>query len=259
MAVDDTAAEHWPRNRRSSITNRCRPKQCKLFGAGLSAATDVTAITAYPEKCCHTSNWLVKQMIRLTQNTRIKLMTIHGFTMLALGFALFYIRATMTNLVFYVFGGAFALLLVAASLLFIAGVDWICAAGLGCDQVSRLRGFLFLSTAVATCTFVMIFYAGSTIQMLCYVLAVYALSLSVGKFSLARSWNGTKGEQALMYILATIALAFGASLVAFAGQDDRESLAVVASYSLFIGFQMLLTMYFLQRQALKPVAPVHAL
>jgi len=182
-------------------------------------------------------------------------MTIHGFAMLALGLALFYIRATMTNLLFYVIGGAFALLLVAASLLFIAGVDWICAAGLGRRQVSRLRGFLFLSTAAAACSVFLILYPGSTVRMLCYVLAVYALSLSLGKFGLARSWNGTKREQAVMYILAGVALAFSAALVAFAGQDDRDSLAVVASYSLFMGFQMLLTMYFLQKQALKPVEP----
>jgi hypothetical protein len=150
-------------------------------------------------------------------------------------------------------------LLVAASLLFIAGVDWICAAGLGCQQVSRLRGFLFVSTAAAGCTFFMIFYPGSTAQMLCYVLALYAFSLGVGKFSLARSWNGTKREQAVMYILALIALAFSASLIALAGQDDRESLAVVASYSLFMGFQMLLTMYFLQQQARKPIEPTSGL
>jgi hypothetical protein len=189
-------------------------------------------------------------MIRLTEKTRIRLMTIHGFVMLALGLGLFYIRATMTNLLFYVFGGAFALLLVAASLLFIAGVDWFCAAGLGCRQVSRLRGFLFLSTAAAGCSVFLILYPGSTVRLLCYGLAIYALSLSLGKFGLARSWNGTKREQAVMYILAVVALAFSGALVAFAGQDDRESLAVVASYSLFMGFQMLLTMYFLQ--ALKP-------
>jgi len=189
-------------------------------------------------------------MTRLTENTRIRLMTIHGFVMLALGLGLFYIRAAMTNLLFYVFGSAFALLLVAASLLFIAGVDWICAAGLGCRQVSRLRGFLFLSTAAAGCSVFLILYPGSTVRLLCYGLAVYALSLSLGKFGLARSWNGTKREQVVMYILAVVALAFSGALVAFAGQDDRESLAVVASYSLFIGFQMLLTMYFLQ--ALKP-------
>ena len=198
-------------------------------------------------------------MIRLTEKTRVRLMTIHGFAMLALGLALFYIRATMTNLLFYVIGGAFALLLVAASLLFIAGVDWICAAGLGRRQVSRLRGFLFLSTAAAACSVFLILYPGSTIRMLCYVLAVYALSLSLGKFGLARSWNGTKREQAVMYILAGVALAFSAALVAFAGQDDRESLAVVATYSLFMGFQMLLTMYFMQQQALKPTEPAAGL
>ena len=57
-------------------------------------------------------------MIRLTENTRVRLMLTHGYTMLLLGLALFYVRATMTNLMFYVFGGAFALLLVAGSLLF---------------------------------------------------------------------------------------------------------------------------------------------
>ncbi|MGB8538369.1 MAG: hypothetical protein WCD57_18250 [Acidobacteriaceae bacterium] len=198
-------------------------------------------------------------MIRLNENTRARLMMIHGYVMLALGLALFYIRATMTNLFFYVFGAAFALLLVAASLLFIAGIDWICAAGLGCRQVSRLRGFLFLSTAVAACSVVLILYPGATIQMLCYMIAIYALALGVGKFGLARSWNGSSRERAVMYVLAGIALAFSICLAGVAGQDDRESLALVAGYSLFMGFQMLLTMYFLQRQALKSIDPTSGL
>jgi uncharacterized membrane protein HdeD (DUF308 family) len=187
-------------------------------------------------------------MIRLTENTRARLMLTHGCVMLVLGLALFYVRATMTNLFFYVFGGAFALLLVAGSLLFIAGVDWICAAGPGCHQVSRLRGLLFVSTAVAACSVLLIFYPGTTAQLMCYVIAVYALLLSVGTFSLARSWGGSKREQVIMYFLAAAALAFSACLVGFAGPDDRDSLAVLAAYSLFIGFQMLLTMYFLERQ-----------
>jgi hypothetical protein len=186
-------------------------------------------------------------------------MTIHGFVMLALGLGLFYIRAAMTNLLFYVFGSAFALLLVAASLLFIAGVDWICAIGLGCRQVSRLRGFLFLSTAAAGCSVFLILYPGSTVRLLCYGLAVYALSLSLGKFGLARSWNGTQREQAVMYILAGIAFIFSLCLVGVAGRDDRECLAVVAGYSVFMGFQMLLTMYFLQQQLLRPIEPASGL
>jgi hypothetical protein len=190
-------------------------------------------------------------MLRLTENTRAKLMLTHGYTMVALGLGLFYVRATMTNLFFYVFGSAFALLLVAGSLLFIAGADWICAASLGCHQVSRLRGLLFVSTAVAACCLFLILYPGTTVKMVCYVIALYALLLGVGKFSLAKSWSGNKREQRIMYILAVAALGFSACLVVFAGPDDRDSLAVLASYSLFMGLQMLLTMYFLARQVLR--------
>ncbi len=53
-----------------------------------------------------------------------------------------------------------------------------------------------------------------------------------------------------MYILAGIGFAFSGALLVVAGHDDRESLAVVAGYSLFIGLQMLLSMYFLQLQVL---------
>ena len=141
-------------------------------------------------------------MFRLNENTRVKTDDNSRFRNVGTGAGLFYIRATMTNLLFYVFGGAFAMLLVAASLLFIAGVDWLCAAGLGRRQVSRLRGLLFLSTAVAACGVFLILYPGATIRMLCYVLAVYALSLSLGKFGLARAWIGTKRQQMVMYILA---------------------------------------------------------
>lgn len=187
-------------------------------------------------------------MTRLTQNARIRLMMIHGLAMLALGMALLYIRATMTNLFFYVFGGALAMLLVAASLLLIAGVDWICATGLGCRQVSRLRGFLFVSTGVAVCSVLLLFYPGATIQMLCYVIAAYAFLLSIGKFALARSWNGTARERTIMYLLAAAGFMFAGAMFAVAGKDDRESLAVLAAYSVFMGVQMLLTMYFLQQQ-----------
>ena len=58
--------------------------------------------------------------------------------------------------------------------------------------------------------------------MLCYVLAVYALSLSLGKFGFARWWKGTKREQVVMYILGGVGLTFSGALVAFAGQDDRD-------------------------------------
>jgi hypothetical protein len=181
-------------------------------------------------------------------------MLTHGYLMLALGLALFYVRATMTNFFFYVLGGAFALLLVAGSLLFLAAVDWLCVAGLGRRQVSRLRGFLFVSTGAAACSVLLILFPGVTVPMMCYVVAAYAMLLSAGKFSLARSWNGGQRGRITMYTLAVVALGFSAALVGFAGNDDRDSLAVLATYSLFMGFQMLLTMYFLDRQMVNRVS-----
>ncbi len=218
------------------------------------------AVTALRGKLGDTSGRQVTNMFRLSENTRVKLMTIHGFAMLALGLTLFYTRATMTNLWFDVVGGAFAMLLVAASLLFIAAVDWLCVAGLGHRQVRSLRGLLFLSTAVAACAVFLVVYPGANIRMLCYVLAVYALLLSLGKFSLARTWIGTERQQAVIYILAGITVAFSAALIVFAGQDDRDALVVVAIYSLFMGLQMLLTMYFLlQQPARNPIEPPSSL
>jgi hypothetical protein len=55
-----------------------------------------------------------------------------------------------------------------------------------------------------------------------------------------------------MYLLAVLALVFSACLVGFASHDDRDALAVLGAHSLFMGFQMLLTIYFLHRQVLRP-------
>lgn len=100
----------------------------------------------------------------------------------------------------------------------------------------------------------------ANLRMLCYVLAVYAFSLSLGKFGLARAWTGTRRQQMAMYILAGIAVAFSVALVVFADQESRDALVVVALYSLFMGLQMLLTIYFLlQQPARNPIEPPSAL
>ena len=85
-----------------------------------------------------------------------------------LGLALFYIRATMIDLFSYAFGGALAVLLIASSLLSIAGLDWICATLLGCPHVHKLWGFLLFSTTAGACIVSLILYPGSTIRILCY-------------------------------------------------------------------------------------------
>jgi hypothetical protein len=83
--------------------------------------------------------------------------------------------------------------------------------------------------------------------MLSYVIAAYALLLSIGKFTLARSWNGTVRQRTVMFLLAGTGLIFAGAMLAVAGKGDREALAVLGIYSVFMGLQMLLTMYFLQQ------------
>jgi hypothetical protein len=87
--------------------------------------------------------------------------------------------------------------------------------------------------------------------MFCFLIAIYALLLSIGKFHLARRWVGTKRVQAVMYVLAAIAFFFSALLAIAAREVEREAVAVIGSYSIFFGLQMLLSMYYLEQQRLK--------
>jgi hypothetical protein len=187
-------------------------------------------------------------MIQLPESLRARLMLIHGCTTVALGLMLLYVSGTMTNLLFDLFGGAIAMLLLAASLLFIASVDWIVAGGFGRHEIRTPRITLAITTVVAACGVLLLLYPGGTIQVWCCLIAMYALCLSVAKVGLARSWQGSKRGRLVMYVLAAIGFAFSAGLAAVTGQGERRCLAVVAAYSIFLGLQMLLTIYFLQKQ-----------
>lgn len=108
-----------------------------------------------------------------------------------------------------------------------------------------------MSTAAAASSVFLFLYPGSTIQILCYLTALYALALSVGKVFLARYWKGTLLEQVVMYVLAGIAFVFSALLTMVAGGDQRNGLGVIGGYCLFVGLQMLLSMYYLQQHNAK--------
>ena len=92
------------------------------------------------------------------------------------------------------------------------------------EEKCKLRSLLFLCTAAFACTASLILFPGSTIRILCYAQAIYALSLSIERLGLARSWHGSNAKQAVMYFLAGVAFAFSVALVAFARRGDRESL-----------------------------------
>jgi len=174
---------------------------------------------------------------------------LHGSVMVFLGLALLYVRGSMTNLFFDFIGGVFALLLVVASLLFIALADWMSVIGFGAKQVSRLRRLLFLSTATGVGGLLLILSPAPTTPMLCYFVAAYALLLGVGKIQIAMRWRGDRGGKALMWVLALFALLFSGVLVGVAGKGDWAAVTALAIYSLFMGIQMFLCLLLLQRSS----------
>jgi hypothetical protein len=188
----------------------------------------------------------MKHMARWAEVTQANLMLIHGLAMIVLGLGICYVRSTMTDLVFSVIGGALASLLVVAALVFLSVVDWICAIGSGYRQITRLRWLLIVGTSAAACSLVFVFYPSSTVNIFCDLVALYAGCLAVGKLELARGWRGSKQEQSVMYALAAVALGFSVALAIVASRGERLALAFMAAYSLFMGSQILLTLYLLR-------------
>ncbi len=168
--------------------------------------------------------------------------------MVAIGLALFYVRATMTNFIFDIFGSIFALMLIAASLLLSAMLDWVCAVGMGLHHFVELRRYLFLSIVSAGAGLFFVLYPAASLRPLCYFIAGYALFLGIGKLWLAQHWDCAKPLKIALNILGGIAVCFSGALVAIADKEDRSAIALLASYSIFIGGQMLLTTSYLYRQ-----------
>jgi len=187
-------------------------------------------------------------MMRMSLTTRFTLITTHGIAMLGLGLALFYIRATMTNIVFAVFGSIFAILLVATSFLFAAFLDWVCVVGIGLKHFMELRRYLLVSMILAAGGLFLLFYPGASVQLLCYFTAGYAFFLGLGKLRLAQHWECGRQKKLIINLLGAITICFSAVLVAIANKEARDALSVLGLYSMFIGAQMLLTVSYLYRQ-----------
>lgn len=173
----------------------------------------------------------------MSDSTRAGLMLSHGIAMLALGFGLLYIRAAMTNRFFDLLGCVFALLLMAASLLFIALSDLFCI--IEARHLSGLRGLLAMSLVAAGAGAVLVFYPCVTLRGVCACASAYALLLGLGKLHLAHHWPGA--GKPILYGLAGIAFCASAflALTADRATDDRGTLLALALYSLFVGLQTL--------------------
>ncbi len=196
--------------------------------------------------------------MRMSLATRVTMGTVHGIAMLGVGIALLYIRATMTNVVFYVFGCLCALLLVSVSLLFSATLDWIYAAGIAPHHRTELKWYLLLSAVSGAGALFFAVAPSASIRLLCYFIAVHSLLLGVAKLRLARHWKRRMQEKIVVTLLGCITACFAVVLVAIANGNARNAIAVLAAYVIFVGMQALLYMVWLYRANIVPAAsPAH--
>jgi uncharacterized membrane protein HdeD (DUF308 family) len=189
----------------------------------------------------------------MSVSIRFTLVVVHGIAMLALGLAILYIRATMTNIVFEAFGSIFALLLIAASLLFSSVLDWVCAAGCGPRHIRELRRYLFLSLLTAGVGLFFVIYPAASIEMLCYLSAAYALLLGIGKLQFAYHWECEQRQKRILYVFGAITICFSGGLAGIASQEERAAISMLGAYSIFVGIQMLVTVSYLYRVRMSPV------
>jgi uncharacterized membrane protein HdeD (DUF308 family) len=184
----------------------------------------------------------------MTLNGALIFLMTNGIAMLGIGLVLLFIRATMTNLIFDAFGAIFALMLVAASLLFSALLDFVCLAGMRFHHLKELRRYLLLGMISAGAGLFFIFYPSASMQILCYFIAAYALFLGIGKLRLAQHWDCGSRERLVINVLGCMAVCFSGVLVAVASGDERNAIEVLGLYSLFVGAQMLLSTFYLYQQ-----------
>jgi hypothetical protein len=180
----------------------------------------------------------------MKDSTRKGLMIAQGIAMIAVGLALLFLRATMTIGLFTLLGSILSILLITASLLFIAVTDILSSIGLASRHLPHLRGILISTATAAAAGALVILLGPMTIRTACCVFAVYSLILSAAKVHLATHWAGTAQVRAMTWLLAAIALFFVGLLpiLAFFGADERNALVAIAAYSIFMGVQVLLTM-----------------
>lgn len=178
-------------------------------------------------------------MTSMKDSPRAVLLLSHGFAMLMLGCGLLYIRAAMTNRLFELMGCVFALLLIAASLLFIALSDVVSI--IEARHLSGLRGLLAMSLVAAAAGACLVFDPGISLRAICACAAAWSLLLGVGKIHLANHWIGPRRWKAFLYALAVLSFCFCAALALTAARaaGDRGPLLAIAVDSLAIGVETL--------------------
>jgi uncharacterized membrane protein HdeD (DUF308 family) len=163
-----------------------------------------------------------------------------GILMIALGLALFWVRSTMTNLVFEATGCVVAVLLTAAGLLLIGVID--CIAGLALHHGHRRELHFYLFFAALSMGAGLFFWLSprGSVQMLAVLAGLQALIWGGWDLRLASHLRDHPRERRALWILGAITLVLGVLLVIGMELTSRGALFLLATYVTYIGIHILL-------------------
>lgn len=163
-----------------------------------------------------------------------------GILMIALGLALFWVRSTMTNIVFEATGCVVAVLLTAAGLLLIGVIDCIAGFALHRGHRRELHFYLFFAALAMGAGLFFWMSPWGSVQLLTVLAGLQGLIWGGWDLRFASHLRDHPRERKSLQLLGAITLALGVLLVIAMEFTSRGALFLLASYVTYIGIHILL-------------------
>lgn len=190
------------------------------------------------------------------------ILVVQGVLMIALGLSLFWVRSTMTNLVFEATGTVVAVLLTAAGLLLIGVIDGIGGLALHRGHRRELHFYLFFAALAMGAGLFFWLSPWGSVQILAVLAGLQGLIWGGWDLRFASHLRDHPRERKAMRLMGAITLALGASLVIGMELTSRAALFLLAAYVTYVGIHILLIGLYIYRpwkKVLPPGEPVDAL
>jgi hypothetical protein len=171
---------------------------------------------------------------------RIAALATHGILAICLGVSFFYLRATMTNLIFELFATVIAIMLSAAALLVAALGNWFFAFSEGLGHIHRFTFYLLAGFAFALAGVIVGAYPPVSMQWLVMFAAIHACLFGISALVFAFRANRHVPECHAMYFFGIISVLFSGVMAGLArGLGNSAATAALGWYMCFVGVKML--------------------
>ena len=174
-------------------------------------------------------------------------LVVQGILMIALGLALFWVRSTMTNIVFEATGTVVAVLLTAAGLLLIGVIDGIGGLALHRGHRRELHFYLFFAALAMGAGLFFWLSPWGSVQMLAVLAGLQGLIWGGWHLRFASHLRDHPRERKALHWLGAITLALGMLLVIGMEFTSRGALFLLATYVTYIGIHILLIGIYIYR------------